>query len=571
MEDMERQKFEDNIKDAFTNAEMNPSLQVWNSIELGIVKAESERLKQRMLFFKMLAAASVVFGMAVAGASVWYSQTVSPSSAQLAYHNDQRTSAENQSVKSIGEISEAAHDESMGSVSGEANHSSRDGVISTSPNEKTFNSSSEDVTNSSSRKNVNSSEMNTSASYQDQDMASSVVSVEGESQINDANARQVRVRRQQKGGLQQSPTAGADYHQGRDGLHQGSVAVNEDVRESSNEANVIAQKDGGQSNEGAAIESGNISDKSGTMLSDENRSHMISGRQPQLAYIPPVEVHLPEKPKPDAVALMLARLNDLEKEEQKKENKEKSYSKEKLWTSVGFAAGAVTGGNASVSTKPSAMSTLVASTSNDIADKEANASGISYSVGVNMGTSLSKRWVLQGGLNYMTQSSDYTVENAFGSADLKTFTPASINGIDLMNDDPEAADAKMVTTAPYNVNNNVQYLSIPLQAGYLVINRKFGIQLNAGVSTDMFLKNEKSADGDNLQKIDQGRDESPYRPFNFSGLMGAEFSYKLGHRYRVALNPGMRYPFSSIYKSDVGVKANPLTYDVGLRFRYIFQ
>jgi hypothetical protein len=217
------------------------------------------------------------------------------------------------------------------------------------------------------------------------------------------------------------------------------------------------------------------------------------------------------------------------------------------------------------------MSTLVASTSDDIADKEANAAGITYSVGVNMGTSLSKRWVLQGGVNYMTQSSDYTVENAFGSADLKTFTPASINGIDHIKDDPEAADAKMVTTAPYNVNNNVQYLSIPLQAGYLIVNKKFGIQLNAGVSTDMFLKNEKTADGDNLQKIDQGRGDSPYRPFNFSGLMGAEFSYKLGYRYRVALNPGMRYPFSSIYKSDVGVKATPLTYDVGLRFRYIFQ
>jgi hypothetical protein len=190
---------------------------------------------------------------------------------------------------------------------------------------------------------------------------------------------------------------------------------------------------------------------------------------------------------------------------------------------------------------------------------------------VNVGAKVTKRWVLQGGLNYMTQSSDYTVDNAIGTPDLKTFSPASINGFGEIKDGDQKVDAKVVSTAPYNVNNNVQYLSVPVQAGYLILNRKFGIQLNAGVATDMFLKNEKTADGDNLQKIDQGRDESPYKPVNFSGLMGAEFSYKLGQRYRLALNPGMRYPFSSIYKSEVGVKAIPLTYDVGLRFRYIFQ
>lgn len=115
-------------------------------------------------------------------------------------------------------------------------------------------------------------------------------------------------------------------------------------------------------------------------------------------------------------------------------------------------------------------------------------------------------------------------------------------------------------------------MSVPLQAGYLVVNKKFGLQVNAGVATDMFLKNTVTPDGAGLSQTTQGRgDDSPYRSFNFSGLMGTEFSYRLGYHYRVSLNPGLRYPFSSVYKSSTGIDSTPLTFDVGLRFKYIFH
>jgi hypothetical protein len=122
------------------------------------------------------------------------------------------------------------------------------------------------------------------------------------------------------------------------------------------------------------------------------------------------------------------------------------------------------------------------------------------------------------------------------------------------------------------VNNNLKYLSIPLQAGYLLVNRAFGLQLNAGISTDLFLQSTVTPESPDLDKTTQRLgDDSPYRTVNLSGLMGTEISYRFGQHYRIALNPGIRYPFNSIYRSELDVKSTPLSFDVGVRFRYIFH
>jgi Outer membrane protein beta-barrel domain len=210
-----------------------------------------------------------------------------------------------------------------------------------------------------------------------------------------------------------------------------------------------------------------------------------------------------------------------------------------------------------------------------VADKQSKASGIAYSFGVNVGTRLSKRWVLQGGVNYLTQSSDYVATNVVGDNNLQGLRAESINELDKISQLPQtagyAAD-KLAPTVPYSVNNNVRFFSVPVQAGYLLVNKKFSLQLNGGVSTDLFLQNTITPESGSLDKTTQGRGEdSPYRSVNFSGLMGTELSYRFGQRYRIALNPGLRYPLNSLYKSDVGIQSTPLTFDLGLRFRYIFK
>jgi len=256
----------------------------------------------------------------------------------------------------------------------------------------------------------------------------------------------------------------------------------------------------------------------------------------------------------DPGMVLLAKLKD---EENKYAEKNKKSSTENIWTSVGFSAGSFN--------PNSPQSTIVQSNTpgSSFTSYDNNPSaGSSYSVGIQVGGRVSERVVLLGGVSYLTQNSSYTSNTAsLESSALR----ASLNDLAYSNN-------QSIATSPYEVSSNLQYLSLPVQAGYIALDRNFAIQLNGGLSTDFFMVNTLTPSADNISKFTQGSgSESPYRPVTFSGLVGTEFSYRFSDRYRLAVNPGMRYALSSIYKSNSIPDASPVTYDVALRFRYLFK
>lgn len=294
-------------------------------------------------------------------------------------------------------------------------------------------------------------------------------------------------------------------------------------------------------------------------IKDKSENHFIEGRivrSDLSAFIKTnkPQLHLPkeEEPvEPDAGMVLLAKLKDEEKK-YRDDEKKTSGSAEKVWASLGFGAG---------SYKPNVQSSaanLNAATTG-ASSSQASVNGNSYSVGMNVAGKLSKRVVLQGGISYLAQNADFTSTYAN-------------QGVASLNEFIKVSDYDFSPQTPYTVNSNMQFVSIPVQAGYLVVDRAFGLQLNGGISTDLFINNTLTPASGDYQKVTQaaGKD-SPYRTVNFSGLLGTEFSYRIASHYRISLNPGLRYSLHSIYKEEVAGEITPVTVDVSLRFRYIFK
>jgi len=528
MNDMERRKFEDSFQEAFKDAEANPSENVWTNIELDLEKADGDKMKRRLVFFKMLAAASIVFAMSVAGIGYYVFQrsdtgNLAQQSTPIADQNKLKDEASASSLKNNSPG--ASLEEADANVSG---------------NETQTNKSLAPIADGSKQ---------------------------GKDELLRPDA-----------GLSPSTKANGETQNGNNkSSNNGTIAKGATT--------LIAADQNLNSTVSETTSNANGNDKTGTVTpttsatsaQDDSMTPASAAvaagttrKLPELYHPADPKLQLPAS-NADPGMLLLAKLADEEKKFALKEKDQAKKKSENLWTSVGFAAGGVNANNPSVAAVPS--NALYSMNSANTASTQSKASGVSYSVGVSVGTKISNRWVLQGGINYLTQDYDYTANSVVVvNNNFEAPKAASINEFFA----PQLLDATATTTVaqtfPYNVNNNVRFVNVPLQAGYLVVNRKFGFQLNAGVSTDVFLQNTITPDGGGLTKTTQGSgDESPYRSLNFSGLMGTEFSYRLGDRYRLSLNPGLRYPFSSVYKSNTGVDSTPLTFDVGLRFRYIFH
>ncbi|MEK6780650.1 MAG: hypothetical protein AABY93_03035 [Bacteroidota bacterium] len=245
-------------------------------------------------------------------------------------------------------------------------------------------------------------------------------------------------------------------------------------------------------------------------------------------------------------------------------NSKKNSQTEDLWASVGFSAGNYNPGNVSGTTAFRSSSQTSGAYLNSVGYSEPSDVGSAYSAGFAMSKRVFSRWVLQTGVNYINQSIGYTSNYVSYSATNQSKV--------FVAEYADFANSSVTITTPYQINSAIEVISLPMQTGYLLIDRKFGWQLNTGVAADFFVRNTLTDESGRAQQYSQGSgEESPYRAVSWAGLLGTEVSYKLAKQYRVSIVPGMRYSLNSVLKSTSGQASNPLVVDVGFRFRYIFN
>ncbi len=582
---MERQRFEDSWKEAFKDTEMSPSENLWTNIELDLEKAEGKKMKKRILYFKLMAAASVAFAMTFAGVGVLYMNNQQD---KLVANNKSGETTSSQKDRDVTENNASANNEAASKETdpktqlpdGSSVAESTTAIDPSTQNiseEKSIAQAKTDAADQA--KGVNRSTKATVAGNNDLQLATNNSKTNSNNGIHDPKLEtrngqdQIAHNSTKTSGTQQNNSAEPTKADRIFDISTNAVAGNR------NESHVTPAVAASQATEEER------------MIANAKLPEIVHIRKP---------AYQSQQNNVDPVKAMLERLAEEEKKyasnKGSKEDKQSKKGKERLWTSLGVAAGSFStlvsgpqGASPAVNEQFSQTSTAYldshsagrSSLSDNIVREQSRASGTSYAVAVSLGGKISQRWVLQGGLSYMTQSSEYMTNGLVSSAGFKDLKLGSIS--ELNN---ASKSDKLLTVAQYNVHSSSRFLNVPLQAGYLVVDRDFGLQFNAGFSTDVFLQNTLTPDGGIIQQVSNdgevsyshveettqsAGDESPYRTLNFSGLLSTELSYRFGQHYRIAINPGIRYPFSSIYKSEIAVDAMPLTFDVGLRFRYIFN
>ncbi|GIL21718.1 MAG: hypothetical protein BroJett042_02310 [Bacteroidota bacterium] len=452
MEDWERQKFEEHWKSAFEDAEQPPSDRVWWSIENALTQAEGGAMKRKLIFYKRLAAASVVLALVLAGSTTY---VLNESHPERAVTKTEKTEVQ------------------PGSKTLTNNQGVEAGNTVNAPNTATGNKP--DSKNSKPDLPVN----------EIQDQSSGYLS---NKQVSENTLL---------------PADGVVHH-----LQRFGIAVSDPLAQHYNT---------------------NLHTK-GTL------------REVTIVRI------LPARP-----ASMMA------------DTRSRKDVKENLWAAVNASAGSYTSYTQSDRSQSFLMSSQPGSFSNLVpVSSSANPRGNAYSVGVNMGTRLARRWVLQGGISYLNQSQGY----------ISNFAAVGVNNSTMAMVSDYTAARESLTLSPtttYTINSVSELVSVPLQAGYLLINRKFGLQLNSGIATNMFIRNTLTDKSGQLNSFSESAgSDSPYNSFSWSALGGTELSYKIGRQYRVSVAPGFRYGLTPLLKTG-SENTNPFMWDLGFRFRYIMK
>ncbi|MTI40850.1 hypothetical protein [Fulvivirga lutimaris] len=232
-----------------------------------------------------------------------------------------------------------------------------------------------------------------------------------------------------------------------------------------------------------------------------------------------------------------------------------------LWAGVGMSAGSFNSNSSSASSANSLSEGFLNSdvgqvSTNNVSYNESN--GNAYSFGLNVGTQISKRFVLMSGLNYVQQSNT-------SNSNIVALNTEGFSAVD--RNTSLSSEASYAYTDSYKISNTYELLSVPVQAGYILLDRKFNILLLSGVSNDIFLRQKITDESGRAQSVENNGSDNGYSTYSLSGLIGSEFSYDIGENYMLSLQPQIRQTINSFTPEG----SKPTYFEVGFKFKYIIK
>ncbi|MEM9896475.1 MAG: hypothetical protein AAF789_08915 [Bacteroidota bacterium] len=230
-----------------------------------------------------------------------------------------------------------------------------------------------------------------------------------------------------------------------------------------------------------------------------------------------------------------------------------SSTPNKFWIGAQAGAGAVGESNSNAGTISNEVGSQTASgiiEANSLLNPspEVNTSvndGVARSLQLDFGMQLSKRWTLESGLAYTNIARD-------GTSNVEFIGFSSLPDVDdnvSTAEKPTRSNARFASEiqSSYNydiqLTNNVQIASLPVQAGYLLLDKKVSLKLNAGLMVNYLVQNRISNTDETLltsSSISNNRD------WSLNGVSGLELGYTLTRHVDFTLQPNYRHPLGSV-------------------------
>ena len=231
------------------------------------------------------------------------------------------------------------------------------------------------------------------------------------------------------------------------------------------------------------------------------------------------------------------------------------------------------------STDQSQSQSLKSAVNNDRPNTEAVEKAImSFSGGVNVNYHLSKRWSLESGLFYSQRKQ--TAENLVGSAmtgyeeEMMVYTPGGAKFLQGEPNGMEMGGSEVIGTSRdetfYSLNmdyvSNFEYIELPILVRYKIVDRKLGLDVLSGVSTNFLIGNNTSITSEE-SKLWSGETDD-VNPLLYNATFGLGLNYNFYRNFSFNLEPTFKY---SIVPTSTSLTRYPYSFAVFAGFSYRFK
>lgn len=207
-----------------------------------------------------------------------------------------------------------------------------------------------------------------------------------------------------------------------------------------------------------------------------------------------------------------------------------------------------------------------------------------FSGGMVAGYKVGKRFIVKSGFVYnnirqTTRNVDFMgvnpLYNVPGNATFASTPAGQVSLNKMVNTRTEAvlnSNYQLDNTAKYLVENelkqDIEFVEIPVQATYKLIDRKIAVGLTGGISTNILIGN-KAILSENGVRISDG-ETANMRSIVYSGAVGLEIGYEISNRITLTVEPRLKHFINSLSTSN-SVNYKPYQMGIATGLTYSFN